>query len=347
MSSPAPMPTRALPDDKPTKSKGRRIVGWFFTIVGILVALGLVVGGFYAWRVWSTLSDIQRSDSLLPSASDTDRPAEDATPTGSFNYVLMGSDSRGEDQGRSDVLMLAHVPPSRDKVYIISFPRDLWVNIPGRGNAKINAAYAWGGVPLSAKTLESLVGVRMDHAVLIDFPGFIGLTTELGGVTVNNLVASQAASVDGGFDYPAGEITLEGDAALAYVRQRHGLPNGDLDRAQRQRAVVQAILMKLMSRDVLSDPTKFNAVMGSLGQYFTVDDGLTNEEIFSTAASMRVTGADDIRLMQAHISSFGRSSDGQSIDVMDEAQMEEMATAIQTGTMDEYYDKYKDQPYVG
>lgn len=343
-------PSRAIAEDRPRQRTGRKIAGWFFTVVGIVVALALIVAGFYVWRIWTTVSDVERTDTLLPSAEDTTRPAESAAVEGSFNYVFTGSDSRGAgDQGRSDVLMLAHVPPARDKVYLVSFPRDMWVNIPGHGNAKINAAYAWGGDALTTRTLESLVGVRMNHAVKIDFEGFIGLTSELGGVTVYNRVGSEAIASDGSFHYrwPQGELTLGGPEALAYVRQRYELPNGDLDRAERQRATVKAILQKLMSRDVLANPATFNEVAGSLGQYFTVDEGLTNEEIFTTATSMRVTGSDDIVMLQAHISGFGRSADGQAIDIVDEEQLQELATAVQTGHMAEYAAKYKDQPYVG
>ena len=335
------MTARRVAEDRPTKKRG--VLGWFFTIVGIVVALAVIVAGFYVWRVWSTANDIDRQGSLLP-ADDPDRPAASATAAGSFNYVLMGSDSRGEgDQGRSDVLMLAHVPPGRDAVYVVSFPRDMWVEVPGRGHAKINAAYAYGGDALATRTLESLVGVRMDHAVKIDFEGFMGLTDELGGVTVNNKHASEKA----GYSWPKGEVTIQGEEALEYVRQRYGLPNGDLDRAERQRAVVKAILLKMMSRDILTNPVTFNNVMGQLGQHFTVDDGLTNDVIFSTATSMKVNSGDDITILQAPISGFGTSADGQSIDIVNEAQLEEMGHAIRTGTMAEYAAKYRDQPLAG
>jgi len=319
---------------------------WFFAVIGIVVALAMMVGGFYVWRMWSTASDIERTNTLLPSGEtdDPERPAADASVEGSFNYVLMGSDSRGDgDRGRSDVLMLAHVPPTRDKVYIVSFPRDMWVQIPGRGQAKINAAYAYGGEALATRTLESLVGVRMDHAAKINFDGFMGLTTQLGGVTVNNKHASSV----GEYSWPKGEVTIQGEEALTYVRQRYGLPNGDLDRAERQRAVVKAILMKMLTFDVLANPVKFNEVMGQLGQYFTVDEGLTNQVIFSTATSMRVNSGDDIVILQAPISGFGTSGDGQSIDIVNEPQLAEMAQAVRTGTMADYAAKYKDQPLAG
>jgi len=319
----------------------RRPASVFFTVVGVVVVLALVVGGFYTWRVWSTLDDVQRDRTLLPSGAE--RPPADATAEGSFNYVLMGSDSRStDDRGRSDVLMVAHVPPSHDRVYLISFPRDLWVEIPGRGYAKINAAYAYGGDQLTISTLESLVGVRMDHAARIDFEGFVGLTTALGGVTVYNRVPSSKA----GYRWPVGDITIAGDEALEYVRQRYELPNGDLDRAERQRAVVKAILHKMLSLDVLANPTTFDALMSGIDQYVTFDEGITAPVLFTTAASMRVSRAEDIVSLQAPISGFGRSPDGQSIDLVDEARLAELAEAIRTGTMADYHAAYADQPPV-
>ena len=169
------------------------------------------------------------------------------------------------------------------------------------------------------------------------------LTDELGGVTVNNKHASEKA----GYSWPKGEVTIQGEEALTYVRQRYGLPNGDLDRAERQRAVVKALLMKMLTLDVLANPLKFNEVMGQLGQYFTVDEGLTNQVIFSTATSMRVNSGDDIVILQAPISGFGTSGDGQSIDIVNEPQLAEMAQAVRTGTMADYAAKYKDQPLAG
>lgn len=324
----------------------RRRSGWriVLTAVGVVVALVVSVTGFYVWRLWNTASDVQRTTSLLPTTDDPERPPVTAAAPGSLNYVLMGSDSRGEgDRGRSDVLMLAHVPPARDKVFIVSFPRDMWVTIPGRGQAKINAAYAYGGDALASRTLESLVGVRMDHAAKIDFEGFVGLTTQLGGVTVTNKVASSAR----GYTWPKGTITIQGEEALAYVRQRYDMPNGDLDRAERQRAVVRGILQRMLSTDVLANPVAFNAVAGQFGKFVTVDAGLTNDVIFATATSLRLGSGSDIVQLQAPISGFGRSADGQSIDVVNEAQLAEMAAAIQGGTMAAYAEKYKDQPLAG
>ncbi|MFT3876508.1 MAG: LCP family protein [Propioniciclava sp.] len=329
--------------DEPTRRK-RGFATWFFAIVGGLVALGLIASGFYVWRVWSTVNEFERSDTLLPTASG--RPPAEASAAGSLNFVLMGSDARSDDeQGRSDVLMLAHVPPARDHVYLVSFPRDMWVDVPGRGYAKINAAYAWGGDQLVISTLESMLDVRADHAVKIDFDGFIGLTTALGGVTLDNRVASSAER--GRYWWPRGEITIQGEEALRYVRQRKELPGGDLDRAERQRAVAKAILVKAMSADVLANPLAFNDFMGKVGRYVTLDSGLTNDALFSIATSMRLTSSADIRILQAPLGGFSTSSDGQAIDLVNEEQLGELAQAIRAGSMGDYYDRYKNQPFAG
>ena len=127
-----------------------------------------------------------------PSPGQTARPTKEPLETGTLNYVLLGSDSRDPDNegnGRSDSIMVVHLNAKRNKAYIISFPRDMYVDIPGYGQNKLNAAYAFGGAPLTVRTLESLTGVRMDHVVLIDFEGFIQLTEDLDGVTVINKTA--------------------------------------------------------------------------------------------------------------------------------------------------------------
>ena len=341
------------------------------SLVVVLVA-GLGVGGFYGWSVNQALTgmpreDLMPDDSPLPDDPDLDTTpnlgtqADEASPNeepeghtadptieggvaepggqlnpgrpgpgapGSLNYLLLGSDSRGTDRGRSDVMILAHVPPSRDKVYLISFTRDMWVTIPGRGAAKINAGYAYGGVPLAVRTVENLIGTRIDHAAVVNFDGFIRLTDALGGVTVTNRHGTPG--------YPKGEITLRGDKALGYVRERYNLPRGDLDRAERQRAVLQAMMGKLLSPETLANPARFSAVVGQLGSFVTVDSGLDNGTIVSTALSMRLSGRGDVISLQAPLAGFGRSRGGQAINLVDWAKMRSMAEAINSGRMDTY-----------
>jgi polyisoprenyl-teichoic acid--peptidoglycan teichoic acid transferase len=274
----------------------------------------------------------------LPTDPSSVRPPKEAQETGTLNYVLLGSDSRdpgNEGNGRSDTMMLVHLNAKRTKAYIVSFPRDMYVNIPGYGKNKINAAFAFGGAPLAVRTLENLTGVRMDHVVLIDFEGFIRLTEDLHGVTVTN----KTAFTSHGFDYPKGKITIAGEEALWFVRERHQLPGGDLDRAENQRNVIKAIVQKGLSAKVISDPATFTTFIGNVAKHLTVDNELSDGEIRRTALSLRLS-AKDIELLQAPISGFGTSRDGQSIDVVDSAKLAELSTALKKDKLSDYLKKY-------
>jgi anionic cell wall polymer biosynthesis LytR-Cps2A-Psr (LCP) family protein len=185
------------------------------------------------------------------------------------------------------------------------------------------------------QTLESLTGVRMDHVALVDFEGFIALTKDLGGVTV----ANKTAFTSHGFDYPKGKVTLEGEKALWFVRERHALPEGDLDRAANQRNVIKAIVAKGLSADVISDPARFTSFIGNLAKHVTVDNSLSDAEIRNIAVSLRLQSK-NIELLQAPLSGFGTSPSGESIDVVDTAQLEELSQAMQNDTMDSYLQKH-------
>jgi polyisoprenyl-teichoic acid--peptidoglycan teichoic acid transferase len=306
------------------------------------VALG--AGTVYVINIDRTLtSNLNRAPGVdLPSDEPSAppgeaRPTKEPQETGTLNYVLLGSDTRDPDGGggRSDTIMIVHLNAKRNQAHIISFPRDMYVTIPGHGRNKINAAYAFGGVPLTIRTLEKLTGVRMDHVALADFDGFIELTNDLNGVTVTNRNAFSTH----GHHFPAGEITIRGEQALWYVRERKALPRGDLDRAENQRNVIQAIVAKGLSARVISNPERFTRFIGNVAKHLTVDNSLTDDEIRRTALSLRLQ-VEDVGSLQAPISGFGTTSDGQSIDIVDTARMAELGKALKTDTLDSYVKKY-------
>lgn len=303
----------------------------------LLVAVILVVGVlFYYFRsVTTALNGIRRDPNLMPDQAAV-QPIQPGKP---INFVLMGTDNRaGVSGARSDSLIVAQLSGDREHLYLVSFLRDMWVTIPANkvvqkdSKAKINAAYSWGGPALTIKTLQNLTGVRMDHAVIIDFPGFVSLTDEIGGVPVYN---SQAGSMEGE-SFSQGNITLSGERALKYVRERKDLANGDLDRAARQRAVITAILEKSMSGDVISNPKKFNQVLQVYSKNTTVDAGLTPANIRKIATSLRLKDNSSIVQVQAPISGFGKSKDGQAYDIVDEQGLAELSSALKDGRMADY-----------
>lgn len=332
-----------LDDDTPRRRQRR---GPLFVLlmacVGVLV-LALGVGAFYAARGLSALDSISRDEQLTPQdyegRPDAATPRPPTTPGGEetaapLNFVLMGSDSRGDvEDGRSDSLMIAHVTGDRQAVYLISFPRDMWVDIPGHGKGKLNWAYAFGGPQLTVRTLEQLTGVRMDHTVLIDFEGFVRLTDAVGGVDVYNPWATEQ---NAGMRFEEGLIHLEGERALAYVRERYQLPNGDLDRAHRQRTVVKEIIRKIMTPATLANPVTFSDVVGKIADTVSVDDGLTNQFVTDLALSMRLTGTGSIGMLQAPTKGTGMVG-SQSVVLVDPEGLAELSAALAEDSMHEYH----------
>lgn len=320
----------------PTRRRWLRVA---LISVAVVLVGAVVATAAYLYSIdRSVTQNIKRTDAL-PSGSA--RPSADPGATGALNFVLLGSDSRDPDDsgaGRSDSIMVVHLNKAHDEAYITSFPRDMYVDIPGHGKNKINAAFAFGGTPLMVETLEGLLGTRMDHVVMVDFEGFIALTESLGGVTVKNTTAFTSH----GFDYPKGEITIAGERALWFVRERKSLPNGDLDRAENQRNVIKAIVAKGLSTEVVADPTTFTNFIAGIAQHVTVDSTLTDDTIRNLALSLRLT-ADDIQLLQAPLSGFGTAPDGQSIDVVNEPQLAALGKAMKSDTMDAYVAKYPEK----
>lgn len=335
----APESSSPLEPTRPRRRGLRRVL----MVVAAVLVLAIAATVVYGYTVQRSVTKNITRGIELPSESSGNPTAGDPSAnstqeTGTLNYVLLGSDSRDVDNasnGRSDSIMLVHLNKSRTKAYIMSFPRDMYVEIPGYGMHKINDAYAFGGPALTVRTLQTLVNVKMDHVVLVDFEGFIQLTDDLGGVTVTNKTAFQSH----GFDYPVGKITVQGEQALWFVRERHALPGGDLDRAENQRNVIKAIVQKGLSPGVISDPARFTTFMANISKHLTVDNSLSDAEIRSTALSLRLSGS-DIELLQAPISGFGTSPEGQSIDLVDTAKLAELSQALQQDDLANYVKKY-------
>jgi LCP family protein required for cell wall assembly len=237
--------------------------------VGVTASLSLVVA---AVSVYAYVGYMQAQDSVgiipdAPSSGGAVAPDFGPCVDSVCNYLILGSDSRsglsadeqdqfGTDQdiggtNRSDVIMLVHTDPNLQKAIVLSFPRDLWVNIPGRGFDKINAAFSGGleggGAQLVAKTVEDLSGLKINHVLYVDLAGFQGIVEALGGVTM--CIPSAMTDPLTGLDVQAGCQTLDGYQALAYVRTRHQpcdlVP--DFARIGRQQQFLRSVLNRLLS----------------------------------------------------------------------------------------------------
>ncbi|MFJ2977587.1 LCP family protein [Curtobacterium sp. NPDC087082] len=302
------------------------VLGTAGSLVAVATVLAVVAGLFIAGLVRSFDADVLADP--FPTGA---RPA----PTeGAQNILLIGSDSRqGADPdgdraagGRSDTLMLAHVPADKRAVYLMSIMRDSWVEVPGHGTAKINAAYSWGGVPLTVQTVERLLDVRIDHVAEIDFAGFSGMTDALGGVTVQSRTAFSAR----GHEFTAGANHLDGDAALAFVRERYAFADADHTRVRNQQAFMRGIVDGLLSRDTLTNPGRVQDFVRATSEYLSVDAGLTVGTMVDLGWSLRDVRPSDLRTFTMPTAGGGTSADGQSYVAVNTIAVQSLSQALRS-----------------
>lgn len=197
-------------------------------------------------------------------------------PAGTFNMLVLGSDYRPESGYRTDVIMLVSVNARKGMVSVISFPRDLYVNIPGWMTDRINTAQARGGFNTMADTFEYNFGVRPTHYVMTNFQGFVGIINGLGGINVEvghylSDVCDLPQSRGGYCTVEAGTNFMDGDMALWYVRSRK--TTSDLDRLQRAQEVLYAIFRQLMSRNAVARfPELYKEYQSSVETNLGLDD---------------------------------------------------------------------------
>jgi LCP family protein required for cell wall assembly len=230
--------------------------------------------------------------------------------------------------------MVLHLSGDRRSAAIISFPRDMYVPIPGHGKNKINSAYALGGSQLAVRTIEKLLDVRMDHVALVSLAGFVDLTNRLDGVTITN---TQEFSSHG-FHYPKGEITISGKRAMWFVRERKSLADGDLDRAANQRKVMQAIIAKGLSGDTIANPRKFTSFVSGVAENITVDNTMSDQKMRELALSLRMDPR-DVEQVQAPLAGYDTIDGVGSVDVVDRKRLDKLSAAMRADDLDNYLEK--------
>ena len=345
-----------IPDDPPPQrhARRRRRLGTTATALIVVACLVAVLGGAAFGGIWWFQQRLDDNVEKLgdPFAELTDRPEPAQSPTSEdeltdLNFLVLGSDSRGSGDGtasltdtgqRPDAIMLVHLPADRESAVVVSIPRDSWVEVPGHGHAKINAAYAYGGPSLMIQTVENLTDVHIDHFVVTGFDQFVGLTDALDGVRIR--VPQDIGDGDDVF-FEAGEHMMSGEEALAYTRQRYGLSNGDFGRVQRQQNWMRAILGKINNNR--RDPIMMTNFFEEVSKAVATDDGLDitrMREIFDEA---REISTNDVAFMTAPYEGTGRSADGQSIVVLDEDPFGRLMTAIADGEAAEFLEEHGEE----
>jgi len=289
--APEPPPLGESPVSARREVKRGLIVG--IAIVATVLSVGIVAVSGWAWSTYNGFtSDIRRVDAIGGAGKPThDLDGKDQ------NILVVGNDDRDtatdaelrqlgttRDGGsyNTDTMMLMHLPANGQKATVISFPRDSYVAIPGHGMAKLNSAYVDGmqdhngdkaaGARLLVQTIENLTGLTIDHFVQVDLLGFYRISNAIGGVRVNLCQAQHEAN--SGIDLPKGVSTIKGTQALAFVRQRYGLPGGDLDRIKRQQYFLSAAFRKVSSAGTLLNPFKLQKLLKAVSTSLQMDNSM-------------------------------------------------------------------------
>ncbi len=254
-------------------------------LLSIVIFLSVLssIGGFYGGKVY--LSMAQAENNFYDSISDekelyrqansnqeiegnsdkfkaTLQEDSEGREEKSFTFLLVGNDSRYGEVSRSDTLMIGKYNYQKNKVLLISIPRDTYVNIPTKGNQKINHAYAYGGAALSSVTIENNFGVHLDKYASVNFQSFIQVVDAIGGIP---MYVEKDMYKDGGGEYgidlKQGQQILSGHDALAYSRFRSD-SRGDFGRVERQQKVLAAIAEKMKDPSIISKMTDLIDIMG-------------------------------------------------------------------------------------
>jgi len=308
-----------MPNSSQTSSR-RRLPKWLkVTIISFLVVANFVALA----AIWA----INTGQGLLATADTNSEVVEvlDEASGADLTFLVIGSDSRaGLDDltnfgpaggARGDVIMLVRLDSDTSAAQILSIPRDLYVDIAGHGQNRINSAYAFGGPSLMVETIRDSLGVEVNHYVEIDFVGFESLIDGLGGIEL--WFPYQARDLKSGLNVEAGTQTLDGATALAYARSRkyQELQNGrwvsvnanDIGRTERQQEVVRAIVTKLRRPGSI---TEAGDIAAALARHMTIDSTLASSSVASLAWAFRgiLAGSIEATTLPANGTSIGGRS---------------------------------------
>ncbi|MEV0897409.1 LCP family protein [Actinoplanes sp. NPDC049802] len=307
----------------------------------LVMAGGLAGGGYFLVSRYE--GKVERAD-LMPSVPPEEAArSEQNWESGALNLLLLGSDSRAEETGgdspigeRSDTIMLVHIARSRDKAAIISIPRDSYVDVPAGGSwtggkNKINAAFAFGGAALTAKTVRQLTGVTLDGAMIANFASIRDMVDAVDGVNV--CVPYDVRSTFSDKVWKQGCHDLDGGQAEEFMRQRYEVPGGDFGRMYNQQLVVKAVIAKVSRSGALSDPLALDGLVSLVADSLTVDRDL---ELRDLAFAVKGIKPSAISYATVPYTNAGLRTSAGSAVKLDAKKSAAMFTAIKDDTIDQW-----------
>ena len=327
------LPWRRKPREKKQRTRKQKILRW---LILLLILAALAGAGYFGFKFWQTSHDVFHGGGQsagLAECKDMTQLKKEGDCR--INILLLGIGGPGHDgPNLTDTMILASIDPINNSVTLLSIPRDLWVQIPGYGTQKINAAYEYGlqnttskktsdqikaGFNLVDQTLQPIIGMTINYHVLVDFTAFKEAVNDVGGVTINvpeTLYDPTIAWQNNNNPVIAvkGVQHMQGAQALLYARSRE--TSSDFARSQRQRALLVAIGDKALTLGTFSNPVRVSNLLDSFGQNVFTDFSLGNLKplynLVSNIPSYDITSM-DLTTTPGNLITTG-TMDGLSID---------------------------------
>jgi LCP family protein required for cell wall assembly len=282
-------------DQAAAAEPARRRTSWALKAMVVVGSVLLVISGGSLILLYGLSAryenKVTREDILegVQAATDDDH---------GMNFLVLGSDSRqsqdnqslDETGTRSDTIMIVHVNKAKTGAFIVSIPRDSYVDIPpapgswNGGPNKINAALSFGGANLAAKTIYNLTKVPLNGAMLVNFDGIERMVNAVGGVRVcppydvPNFFTEDYPQYNAGWQ--AGKCyDMKGEESMVFVRQRHDVPGGDFGRMRSQQLVMKALAEKATTSGVVLNPGKLNTLITTAAESLTVDKNMNLRDL--------------------------------------------------------------------
>lgn len=238
------------------KRKSKKRIWWW--IIGIFAVI-LLAGGGYGYSIYQSFDKNFEKTQIQHATKKRDKEVS-LKHVDPVSILLLGVDERKNDKGRSDTIIVLTANPQTKDMKMVSIPRDTYTAIVGKGTIdKLNHAYAFGGIEMASDSVEALLNIPIDYVAEVNMEGFKDLVDSVDGITVKNTLAFKQDN----YDFPKGPVTLDGKAALSYVRMRHEDPQGDFGRQNRQKQIISGILKEAISAKTL---TNYDSIFTALGK---------------------------------------------------------------------------------
>lgn len=318
---PDDLPPRGRRAKQPEGPGKMRVLAWV-SIVLTVVMVGTSLTAYWLYRdAFGSVSTKDFKKDLINKAP--------VNQTGALNVLIVGSDTREGDNAkygralsrqtdaggkRTDTILLMHISPARDKVQVLSLPRDSMVQIPqckaengsiqaGRTDM-INSAYNTGGITCTIETIQVLTGIAVDHFVEVDFTGFKSIIDAMGGVSF--CFKQPVQDKNSKLNITAGNHLLTGNQALAVMRLRHYGDGSDLQRITRQQQLLSNMVKKVTQEGLLSDPGKLLELIKVAGKSVTMNPELANDPqtLLDIAASAKSLSASGVKFIKVPVVAY-------------------------------------------